>query len=60
MCERQYTHMQILLPEIRAMIAEGKSQREIAEHFGFKSKEMVRELLKRERRRERKIASGIS
>ena len=30
--------MQILLPEIEAMIAKGKTQREVAEHFGLKDK----------------------
>jgi len=41
------------------MVASGKTQREIAEHFVFSSKEVVRELLKRERRKEAKIAAGI-
>ena len=41
------------------MVASGKTQREIAEHFGFSSKEVVRELLKRERRKEAKIAAGM-
>ena len=59
MGKRSYTHTQVLLPEIRAMVAAGKTQREIAEHFGFSSKEVVRELLKRERRKEAKIAAGI-
>ena len=59
MGKRNYTHTQVLLPEIRAMVAAGKTQREIAEHFGFSSKEVVRELLKRERRKEAKIAAGI-
>ena len=59
MGNRNYTHTQVLLPEIRAMVAAGKTQREIAEHFGFSSKEVVRELLKRERRKEAKIAAGI-
>ncbi|MFQ8998547.1 hypothetical protein [Allofournierella massiliensis] len=59
MGKRSYTHAQVLLPEIRAMVEAGKTQREIAEHFGFSSKEVVRELLKRERRKEAKIAAGI-
>lgn len=41
------------------MQAEGKTQREIAQHFGFKDKQVVRELLKRERRKERKLEAGI-
>ena len=32
-----------------------KTQREIAEHYGFKDKEVVKEALKRERRKERTI-----
>ena len=59
MGKRSYTHTQVLLPEIRSKVASGKTQREIAEHFGFSSKEVVRELLKRERRKEAKIAAGI-
>ena len=59
MRKRSYTHAQVLLPEIREMVGAGKTQREIAEHFGFSSKEVVRELLKRERRKEAKIAAGI-
>ena len=58
MGKRNYTHTQALLPEIRAMVAAGKTQREIAEYFGFSSKEVVRELLKRERREEAKIVAG--
>ena len=38
MSKRNYTHMQVLLPEIEAMIAKGKTQREVAEHFGLKDK----------------------
>lgn len=60
MSKRNYTHVQALLPEIRAMVETGKSQREIAEYFGLKDKEVVKELLKRERRKERKAAAGIS
>ena len=36
--KRKYTHVQKLLPEIEGMIAEGKTQREVADHFGFKDK----------------------
>ena len=31
MSKRNYTHIQALLPEIKAMLAEGKTQREVAE-----------------------------
>ena len=57
--KRKYTHIQGLMPEIKAMQVEGKTQREIAQHFGFKDKQVVRELLKRERRKERKLEAGI-
>lgn len=59
MGKRNYTHIQALLPEIKAMLAEGKTQREIAEHFGFRDKQVVKELLKRERRKERRLEAGI-
>ena len=59
MSKRNYTHVQVLLPEIKAMQAEGKTQREIAEYYGFKDKQVVKELLKRERRKERKLEAGI-
>ena len=52
MKKRGYTHVQELVPSIRQMVAEGKTQREIAEHYGFRNKEVVREALKRERRKE--------
>ena len=57
--KRNYTHVQVLLTEIKAMLAEGKTQREVAEHYGFKNKQVVKKLLERERRKERKLAAGI-
>ena len=59
MGKRNYTHVQALLPEIKAMLAEGQTQREVAEHYGFKNKQVVKKLLERERRKERKLAAGI-
>ena len=59
MSREKYTHVQVLLPEIRAMEAAGKSKREIAEHFGLRDKNVVKQLLKRERRKEEKARSGI-
>ncbi len=56
--KRNYTHVQVLLPEIKAMLAEGKTQREVAEHYGFKNKQVVKKLLERERRKERKLAAA--
>ena len=57
--KRNYTHIQALLPEIKAMLAEGKTQREVAEHYGFRDKHVVKRLLERERRKERKLEAGI-
>ena len=59
MSRQKYTHVQELLPEIRAMEAEGKTKREIAEHFGLRDKNVVMQLLKRERRKAEKMAAGI-
>ena len=36
-----YTHIKELLPTIQAMVAEGMTQKAIAEHLGFKSKKVV-------------------
>ena len=58
MSKGNYTHVKFLESEILAMKASGKTKREIAEHYGLKT-EQVKELLKRHRRRERKIAAGI-
>ena len=49
--KRHYTHVQALLPEIKTMLAEGKTQREVAEYYGFKDKYVVKQLLTRERRK---------
>ena len=57
--KRNYTHIQALLPEIKAMLAEGKTQREVAEHYGFRDKQVVKRLLGRERRKERTLEAGI-
>lgn len=57
--KRKYTHIQALLPEITAMLAEGKTQREVAEYYGFQDKQVVKGLLKRERKKERRLEAGI-
>lgn len=59
MKKRNYTHVQGLLPEIKAMLAEGKTQREVAEYYGFRNKQVVKKLLERERKKERKLEAGI-
>ena len=57
--KRKYTHVHMLLPEIEGMIAEGKTQREVADHFGFKDKNVVKRLLHRQREKQRKLEAGI-
>lgn len=57
--KRNYTHVQMLLPEIEAIIAEGKTQREVAEYFGSKDKYVVKRLLNRQREKRRKLEAGI-
>lgn len=58
--KRNYTHVQALLPAIKTMLAEGKTQREVAEYYGFKDKYVVKQLLTRERRKARKLKAGIA
>lgn len=59
MSQKAYTKVQRFLPEIKEMVSLGRSQREIAEHFGLRDKYVVKELLKRERRIAGKISAGI-
>ena len=59
MGKRNYTHVQELLPEIEAMLGSGKTQREVAEYFGFRDKYVVKKLVKRERAKQRKQEAGI-
>ena len=58
MSKGNYTHIKFLETEILSRKESGKTKREIAEHYGLKT-EQVKELLKRYRRRNRKIAAGI-
>ena len=45
MSKRSYTHVKELLPAIQEMVEQGKTQREIAEYYGFKDKLVVKRLL---------------
>ena len=60
MSRKEYTQVQVLLPEIQKMLEEGKTQREVAEHLGLRDKYVVKQLLNHERRRAAKKAAGIS
>ena len=59
MGKRNYTHVQAMRPEIKTMLAEGKIRQEVAEHYSFQDKQVVKKLLERERARQRKLAAGI-
>ena len=60
-CEKYLTlPVQELLPEIEAMLGSGKTQREVAEYFGFRDKYVVKSLVKRERAKQRKREAGIT
>ena len=59
MKKRNYTHVQVLLPEIQAMLAEGKTQREVAQYYELRDKQVVKKLLERERAKQRKLEAGI-
>lgn len=48
-----------IINEVKEMVLNGKTQKEIAIYFGFKDKLVIKELLKRERRKERNITAGI-
>ena len=60
MGKRNYTHVEELFPEIEAMLTSGKTQREVAEYFGFRDKYVVKRLVKRERAKQRKLEAGIT
>ena len=57
--KQNYTQVQVLLPEIEAILVEGKSQEEVPEYCKFIYKYVVKHLLVRERRKERKLEAGI-
>ena len=49
---RKYEKVQKLLPEVQRLSAEGYTHRQIAEKLGPGGKEVVKQLLQRERRKE--------
>ena len=58
MAKRGYTHVKELIPAMQAMVVEGMTQREIAEYFGFRDSEVVREALRRDRRKLKKLSKN--
>ena len=55
MSKRKYTHIQSLLPKIKALVAAGMSQREIADRLGIENKRVIKDLLYRRNRQEASI-----
>ena len=53
---RKYQHTQELLPQIKEMLAQGMTQKQIEDKLGLTGYRPVHELLKRERKKEK---SGI-
>lgn len=54
------THFgETIIKEVNEMVLEGRSKREIAEHFGFKDKYVIKNLLNRKRRKGLLLAAGI-
>lgn len=49
---RKYEKVQKLLPKVKALAEEGYTQQQIAEQLGLSGKEVVKGLLKRERKKE--------
>ena len=49
---RRYQKVQELLPQIKQMLEQGMSQREVAQSLGLKGEKPVHDLLKRERKKE--------
>ena len=56
---RQYTKVEALSKEVFRRKAAGETNREIGAHFGL-SKEQVKELVKRQNRKQRLIAKGYA
>lgn len=50
--QRKYEKVQGFLPEIKRLVEEGYTQKQIAEKLGMSGKGVVKELLRRERKKE--------
>ena len=60
MGKRKYTKIEMLLPEIKEMLSEGKRNKEIEVYFGLEGERPIHKLLKRQRRKEKKLAAGMA
>jgi hypothetical protein len=59
MAKRKYRQMSTIETEIDAMLAEGKSHKEIEAHFGLIGDRPIHNFLKRRRRKDKKILAGV-
>ena len=57
--KRGYTHIQTVAKEVLKMLASGKTQREVSEHYGFKDRYVVKDFVKRHNRKQRRMEAGI-
>ena len=55
-----YTHIKKLEREVLELLASGKTQREVAEYFGFRDKYGVKEFVKRHNKRQKEQQAGIT
>ena len=49
---RKYQHMQLLVPQIKEMLQQGKTQKEVEKVLGLTGDRPIHNLLKRERKKE--------
>lgn len=56
---KEYTHIAMLEQQILSMKEEGKTNREIAEYFGFRDKYVVKGCIKRYNRKQKNMEAGI-
>ena len=56
---REYRHIEQYAKEISELQKQGYSQRQIGERLGFR-KEQIKEFVRRQREKDRKIAAGVT
>ena len=56
---REYRHIEQYAKEISELQKQGYSQRQIGERLGFR-KEQIKEFVRRQREKDRKIAAGVA
>ena len=57
---RNYTHIDLVKNEVLSMLAQGKTQREVAKIFGFRDKYVVKAFVKRHNRKMKNLEAGIA